>query len=72
MEETDEWINDLEDTVLEGNQAEQKGKRIMQNGNRLRDLSDSIQHNNMYYRSDWREVEISGKFTLRNDSWKNF
>jgi len=46
MGEADEQINDLEDRVMESNQAEQKRvKRIMQNENRLWKLSDSIKHN---------------------------
>ena len=46
LEEAEEQINDLEDRVIESNETEQKReKRIMQNENRLRELSDSIKHN---------------------------
>ena len=45
--EAEELINYLEDRVMESNQAEQKReKRIMENENGLRELSDSIKHNN--------------------------
>ena len=48
LEETVEQNNDLEDRIMESNQAEQmKEKGIMQNGNRFRELSDSIKHNNI-------------------------
>ena len=44
--EAEEWINDLEDKVMESNEAEQKTeRRIMQQEDRLRELCDSIKHN---------------------------
>ena len=49
LKEAEERINDLEDRVMEKNQDEQKReKRIMQNENRLRELSDFIKHNNIH------------------------
>ena len=49
LEEAEEWINDLEDKVMESNEAEQKReRRIMQNENRLRELNDSIKCNNIH------------------------
>ena len=48
-EEAEEQIDDLEDRVMESNQAEQKKEKgIMQNENQLRELSDSIKYNNVY------------------------
>ena len=48
MEEVKEQISDLKNRVMESNQAEQKReKRNMQNKNRLRQLSDTIKHNNI-------------------------
>lgn len=56
MEEAEEQINDLENTVLESNQVEQKKKkRIMQNKNRLGELSDSIKHKNIHI------IEVPGE-----------
>lgn len=57
-EEAEKWINDLEDRVMETNQAEQRrGKKIMQienslqkkkkRENSLQELRDSIKHNNI-------------------------
>ena len=48
LEEAEEWINDLEDKVMESKEAEQKRERIMQNENRIRELRDSIKHNNIF------------------------
>ena len=49
LEESEEWIHDLENRVMESNQAEQKREKwIMQNKNRLRELSDSIRCNNIH------------------------
>ena len=48
LEEAEEQIRDLEDRVIESNQAEQvREKIIMQNENRLKEISDSIKHNNI-------------------------
>ena len=43
-----EWINDLEDRVMESNQAEQRRwKKSKQIQNSLKELSDSIKYNNI-------------------------
>ena len=43
LEEAEEWIGDLEDRVMESNQAEQvRKKKSMQNESRLREHSDYI------------------------------
>ena len=42
LEEAEEWISDPEDSVMESNQALQKKEKIiMENKNRVRELSDS-------------------------------
>ena len=46
MEETKEWISDTEDTIMENNEAEKKRKKKLDHEGRLRELSDSIKHNN--------------------------
>ena len=46
--EAEGQISDLEDRVMESNETEQKRERIMQNKNRLRDLSGSIRHNSIH------------------------
>ena len=43
----EEQINDLEDRVIESKQAEQKSKN-MQNYNRSKEISDSINCNNIH------------------------
>ena len=49
LEEGEEQINDLENRVVESNQAEQKREtRIMQKETRLRELSDSAKCNNIH------------------------
>ena len=40
-----EWISDLEDKEMESKLSKREKKRIMQNKNRCRKLSDSIKHN---------------------------
>ena len=60
LEEAEEQINDLEDRVLESNQAEEREKRIMQTKNRLREFSDSIKCNNIHitrFLEEEREVD---------------
>ena len=48
-EEAEKQISDLEDRVMESNQAEQvREKKNMQNENRLMELSDTIQANNIH------------------------
>ena len=47
LEKAGEWINDLEDRVMVSNQVEQVREKNMQNENRLRELSNSIEHNNI-------------------------
>ena len=48
LEEAEEWIGDLENTLMEINEAEQKReRRIMEHKNRLRELSDSIKCNDI-------------------------
>jgi len=41
-------MNDLEDKVIEINQAEQERERIMEHENKVRELSDSIKRNNVH------------------------
>ena len=48
LEEAEEWINDLEDRVMESNQVEQVREKNMQNDNRLSELSDSNKYNNIH------------------------
>ena len=46
LEEAEEQISNLVDRVVESNQAEQlREKNIMQNENRLRELSNTTKHN---------------------------
>ena len=46
--ETEEWISDLEDRMVEITAAEQnKEKRMKRNEDSLRDLWDNIKHNNI-------------------------
>ena len=46
LEEAEEQTNDIQDKVMESNEAEQKTeRRIMQQEDRLRELCDSIKHN---------------------------
>ena len=47
LEEMEEWINDLEQKVIESSEAEQE-RRIMQNKNRLRELRDSTKCSNIH------------------------
>ena len=75
MEVAEEWIkiNDLEDRITESDQAEQiREKRIMENENRLRKLSDSIKGNNISITAlpEKRERRGGRKF-IRNNSWKH-
>ena len=49
MEEEAEQISDIEGRIMENNEAEQKRERkIMNHKSRLRELSDSIKHNNIH------------------------
>ena len=49
LEEAEEQINDLEDRVMESNQAEQvREKTTMQNKNRFGELRESIKYNNVH------------------------
>lgn len=43
-----EWIHDREDGVMESNQAEQERKKIIKIENRLKELSNTIKHNNFH------------------------
>ena len=46
--EAEEWINDLEDRIVEITAAEQNiEKRMKRNEDRLRDLRDNIKHTNL-------------------------
>lgn len=40
LEDPEEWINNLEDTVMERNQAETQKEKRIKNENSLRELSD--------------------------------
>ena len=46
MEEAEKQIRDIEDKIMENNEAEQKRERIMDHESRLRQFSDSIKCNN--------------------------
>ena len=49
MNTGDKWVNDIEDRIMENNEVEQKReRRIMDHKNRLRELSDSIKHNDIH------------------------
>ena len=48
LEEVEEQVSNLEDRVIESNQAEQEGEKIIKNENRLRELIDTIKHDNIY------------------------
>ena len=49
MDDTEEWINKLEDRVVEITHVELKReKRIRRNDNNLKDLWDNIMHTNMH------------------------
>ena len=49
LEEIEKLINELEDRVMESNQAEKiRGNGIMQNVNRLRELNDSIKGHSIH------------------------
>lgn len=43
-----EWISNLEDRAIESNQAEQVREKQNKNKNRLREISDTIEHNNIH------------------------
>ena len=43
--EAEEWISDMEDRVMERNQAEEEREKTIKSENRLRELSVSIRHN---------------------------
>jgi len=48
MEGEEEWISDIEDRIVENNEAEQKRERkILDHKSRLWELSDSTKHNNI-------------------------
>lgn len=48
MEETKEWISDIEHTIMGNNKDEQKRERIKDRESTLRKLSDSKKYNNTY------------------------
>ena len=49
LEEAEEQIIDIDDRIMENNEAEQRReRRIMEHENRLRKLSDSVKHNNIH------------------------
>lgn len=57
-EESEEWIRDIEDRITENNEDEWKRERRMMNHEgRLRELSDSIKHNNILYHRHPRRRE---------------
>ena len=45
LKEAEEWISDMEDRVMERNQAEEEREKTIKSENRLRELSVSIRHN---------------------------
>lgn len=47
LKEAEEQITILEDRLMECNQAEKVGAKIIQNENRLRKLRDIIKHNKL-------------------------
>ena len=64
--EKPEEQTDLEDRVIESNQAEQMKEKIMQNENTHRELSDSIKNNNIHLigisEEDEREKGVENLF----------
>ena len=49
MEEAEEWISDIEDKIMENNEAEKKKERkILDHECRLRKLSNSLKHNKIH------------------------
>ena len=47
-EEAEERISGIEDKIMENNDTEPKKEQIMEHKNRLRELRDSIKHNNIH------------------------
>lgn len=48
IEESEEWVSNIEDKILENNEVAQKRERnILDHKSRLRELSDPIKHNNI-------------------------
>ena len=42
MKESEECISDIEDKIMENNEANMRERKIMEHENRLRELSDQI------------------------------
>ena len=45
MEEAQELIGDIQDKIMENNEAEKRERNILDHKGRPRELSDSIKHN---------------------------
>ena len=49
MEEAEDHISDTEDKIMENNKyAQERERRILDHKSRLRELSNSIKHNNIH------------------------
>ena len=48
LNDTEEWISELEDSVMEITDVEQKKERMTRNENLEREFWDNIKHINMY------------------------
>ena len=48
MNESEEWISDIEDKIMENTEAEKKKEIKLLDHKRLRELSDSIQWNDIH------------------------
>ena len=62
MEESEEWIGDIEAKIMENNEAEKKTERKLQDHKySSRKLGDSIKHNDIYIiavleKKEWEKV----------------
>ena len=48
LNDTEEWISELEDSIMEITDVEQKKERMTRNENLEREFWDNIKHINMY------------------------
>jgi len=62
LQEAEEHISDLEDRVMENNQAEQvRDKQMLYKENRRRELNDSIKCNNSALKGSQKKRVIKGR-----------
>ena len=75
MEEAEEWISEMEDTIVENNETEKKKERkLLDHKYRFRELSDSTKCNNVHIVGvqEEEEWERGQKVYLNNYSWEPF